>query len=106
MASPRNGKSRAAPDQAASRWRSHRPIAELIASLSLALGDKLRSLVLYGPAARGEKASGEQELHLVVVLADLALDTLTAARPSLQRTRITGTLRRNWHVRESESNRI
>jgi hypothetical protein len=85
MANPRNGKSRAAPDQSVSRWRSHRPISEIIAGLSLALGDGLRSLVLYGPAARGEKASGDQELHLLVVLADLDLDTLTAAGPSLRR---------------------
>ncbi len=67
------------------RWRSHGAVADLIASLTLALGDKLRAVVLYGPAARGEKTSGDGELHLLVLLADLELATLSAAGPSLAR---------------------
>ena len=73
-------------DQASVKaWRSHAAISDLVSGLSLALGDKLRAVVLYGPAARGEKTSGDEELHLLVVLGDLELDTLTAAGPSLGR---------------------
>jgi hypothetical protein len=67
------------------RWRGHPAVSDLIAGLSLALGDKLRAVVLYGPAARGEKPSGESELHLMVMLADLELGTLSAAGPALAR---------------------
>ena len=67
------------------RWRSHAAVSDLIAGLTLALGDKLRSVVMYGPAARGEKPSGESELHLIVLLSDLKLETLAAAGPSLAR---------------------
>ena len=62
---------RARDDGLTRRWRSHGAVADLIASLTLALGDKLRAVVLYGPAARGEKTSGDSELHLLVLLADL-----------------------------------
>jgi hypothetical protein len=67
------------------RWRNHAAVSDLIAGLSLALGDKLRAVLLYGPAARGETASGDSELHLMVVLADLDLAALAAAGPSLAR---------------------
>jgi hypothetical protein len=78
------GAVKAATDGAAT-WRSHAAVSDLVAGLSLALGDKLRSVVLYGPAARGEKPSGDAELHLLVVLADLELATLAAAGPHLAR---------------------
>jgi hypothetical protein len=75
-----------ARDEAAmKRWRNHAAVSDLIAGLSLALGDKLRAVLLYGPAARGEKPSGDSELHLMVVLADLEIATLAAAGPSLAR---------------------
>ncbi len=77
--------SRGRDDASTRRWRSHGAVADLIASLTLALSDKLRAVVLYGPAARGEKPSGDSELHLLVLLADLELATLTAAGPSLAR---------------------
>jgi hypothetical protein len=67
------------------RWRSHAAVSDLIAGLSLALGDKLRAVVLYGPAARGEKPSGDSELHLMLVVSDLELATLEAAGPPLAR---------------------
>jgi hypothetical protein len=67
------------------QWREHAAVSDLIAGLALALEDKLRAVVLYGPAARGEKPSGDGELHLMVVLADLELTTLAAAGPALAR---------------------
>ena len=80
------GTGREAAEKArAKAWRDHPAVSDLIAGLNLALGDKLRAVVLYGPAARGEKTSGDHELHLLVVLANLDLDTLGAAGPSLDR---------------------
>lgn len=65
-------------------WKKQSDIADLIEGLSDALGDKLRSVVLYGPAVRGEGA-GANELPLLIVLADLEPDTLTAAGPALSK---------------------
>ena len=76
---------RARDESSTRRWRSHAAVADLIASLTLALSDKVRAVVLYGPAARGEKPSGDSELHLLLVLADLELATLAAAGPALAR---------------------
>jgi hypothetical protein len=67
------------------RWKSHAAVSDLIAGLTLALGDKLRAVVMYGPTARGERTSGESELHLLIVLGNLTLETLAAAGPSLAR---------------------
>lgn len=78
---PKNGESAAARIKA---WRSHPALSELIAGLSLALGDKLRAVVLYGPAVR-EEPPRDGELHLLVLAADLELDTLRAAGPALGR---------------------
>src|SRR5262245_47334228 len=66
-------------------WRRHARVSDRTGGPSLALGDKLRAVVLYGPAARGERPSGDSEIHLLVVLADLALETLAAAGPALGR---------------------
>lgn len=66
-------------------WKKHAAIAELVKGLDGAVGAALRSVVLYGPAARGEVANGATELHILVVLADLKLETLEKAGPPLAR---------------------
>lgn len=66
-------------------WREHRPVSDLLGGLSLALGDKLRAVVLYGPAARLDQPSTGDDLHLLVVVGALDLETLGAAGPSLER---------------------
>ena len=64
-------------------WTKHPAIAELLTSLQRALGDRLRAVVLYGPAARDEVTRQASDLHLLVLLADLELDTLSAAGPAI-----------------------
>jgi hypothetical protein len=64
--------------------KGHGPLTDLVARLSRDLGDKLRAVLLYGPAARGEAIDGA-ELHLLVLLADLQLPTLAAAGPALEK---------------------
>jgi hypothetical protein len=66
-------------------WTQHAAIAELIKGLEGAVGKTLRSVVLYGPAVRGEVANGSGELHILVVLSDLKLETLEAAGAPLAR---------------------
>ena len=66
-------------------WKKHSDIAALIQGLSDALGEKLRALVLYGPAVRGEVGLGPQEIPVLILLADLEPDTLTAAGPALSK---------------------
>jgi len=66
-------------------WKKQSDIADLIEGLSDALGDKLRSVVLHGPAVRGEVITGPRELALLILLADLEPDTLTAAGPALSK---------------------
>jgi len=66
-------------------WKKQSDIADLIEGLSDALGEKLRSVVLYGPAVRGEVVTGPRELALLILLADLEPDTLTAAGPALSK---------------------
>jgi hypothetical protein len=53
-------------------------------ALGATLGDKLRSVAIYGPGASGE-ATGPEELHVLVLLADLDLATLAAAGPAIER---------------------
>jgi hypothetical protein len=66
-------------------WKKQSDIADLIEGLSDALGDKLQAVVLHGPAVRGEVVAGPRELALLIVLADLEPDTLTAAGPALSK---------------------
>lgn len=66
-------------------WKKQSDIASLIDGLSGGLGEKLRAVVLYGPAVRGEVSAGPQELHLLILLADLETATLTAAGPALSK---------------------
>jgi len=63
-------------------WKQQKDIASLVEGLSQALGDKLRAVVLYGPAVRGDVISG-QELPLLILLAELTPDALAAAGPAL-----------------------
>ena len=57
--------------------RQRKTVTEMTARLRQALGDRLRAVVLHGPAARGEHVD-EGELHLLVVVTDLELTTLGA----------------------------
>ncbi len=65
-------------------WKKHSDIAALVEELSDALGEKLRAVVLHGPAVRGDGAA-PNELPLLVLLGDLEPDTLTAAGPALSK---------------------
>jgi len=60
-------------------------LASFVATLTSALGDSVLAILLYGPAARDEEATGEHELNVLVVLRDLELATLGAASPALAR---------------------
>lgn len=64
-------------------WKKHSDIAALVAGLSDALGDKLRAVVLYGPAVRGEAGASSTELAVLVLLAELTPEALAAAGPPL-----------------------
>jgi hypothetical protein len=64
-------------------WKKQQDVAELVDGLTDGLGDKLRAVVVYGPAVRGEAGAGRQEVHVLVLLGDLESDTLTAAGPAL-----------------------
>lgn len=64
-------------------WKKHSDIAALVQGLSDALGDKLRAVVLYGPAVRGEVGAGPQEVPVLVLCADLEPPTLGAAGAAL-----------------------
>src|SRR5689334_264882 len=66
-------------------WKKHAACAELVKGLDDALGKGLRAVVLYGPAARGEVANGHGDLHILVVLSDLALPSLARAGEPLAR---------------------
>ena len=64
-------------------WKKHSDIAALVDGLTEALGDKLRAVVLHGPAVRGEVGAAPRELPVLVLVADLDPDTLTAVGPTL-----------------------
>ncbi len=66
-------------------WKKQSDIATLVDGLSSALGDKLNAIVLHGPAVRGEAGTGPQELHILVLRADLEPDPLAAAGPALSK---------------------
>jgi hypothetical protein len=69
----------------AAQWKQQPSVRDLLAGLTDALGDTLRAVLLYGPAARGEPVAGATDLHLLVVLADLELETLAAVGPAIDR---------------------
>lgn len=51
---------------------------EMVDRLFRALGERLTSVVLYGPGARGETALATGHLHLLIILRDLKTTTLSA----------------------------
>jgi hypothetical protein len=62
-----------------------RPIlARTVERLAAAAGDRLVSVVLYGPAAHGDHYA-EEAFHLMVVLADLELATLARVADPIRR---------------------
>ena len=61
----------------------HPALARLIEGLEAALGARLRSVVLYGSAARGDQAARAKNMNLLVVVDRLDAETLDAMRPAL-----------------------
>ncbi len=62
--------------------KSHPDLQALLGGLKDALGPRLRSVVLYGSAARGDYHHGRSDLNLILVLESLDPGTLEAlARP-------------------------
>jgi hypothetical protein len=59
-------------------------LSELTETLKAALGNKLRSLILYGSGAGGA-ASANSDLNLMIVLEDCPLELLDAAGPAIER---------------------
>jgi hypothetical protein len=68
-----------------SDWIKHPAIAELLSGLEGALASKLEAVLLYGPAARDDFTREATDLHLLVLLTDLELATLSAAGPAILR---------------------
>jgi len=65
-------------------------LARMLRGLEEALGPKLRSVVLYGSAARGDYHKERSDLNLLLVLEDLELKTLQALGPPVARWRARG----------------
>jgi len=62
----------------------HPALTGLIAGLAAALGPRLRSVVLYGSAARGDQRTRTVDMNLLVVIDRLDAETLDAMRPALR----------------------
>jgi hypothetical protein len=60
-------------------------VKKLIDDLTQALSSRLRAVVLYGSAARGDFHEKTSDLNLILVLADLAPATLEGLSPALRR---------------------
>lgn len=65
-------------------------LRRLTQGLAEALGSRLRSVVLYGSAARGDFLEGTSDLNVLVVLEDLEPATLEALTPWVERWRAKG----------------
>jgi predicted nucleotidyltransferase len=74
----------------ASKVIEHPDLKKLMESLTRALGGRLRSVVLYGSAARGDYRPVTSDLNLILVLEDLDPATLEALTPALDRWRLRG----------------
>ncbi len=61
----------------------HPAVVSLIDGLTSALGARLRSVVLYGSAARGDQRARSSDLNLLLVVDRLDTETLDAMRPAL-----------------------
>lgn len=62
----------------------HELLHELVDRLFRALRERLTSVVLYGPAARGESELATGHLHLLMILRDLEPATLSELSPSIR----------------------
>jgi hypothetical protein len=65
-------------------WKKHSDIAALVDGSSGRLRDKLRAVVLHGPAVRGEGRQSRASAAPVMV-ADIHPETLTAVGPALSK---------------------
>lgn len=63
----------------------HPDLDILLDQLQQSMGDHLRSVVLYGSAARGDYERARSDLNLLIVVADLTPTTLERMSPALQR---------------------
>jgi len=61
----------------------HPALGRLLEGLTSALGARLRSVVLYGSAARGDQRARASDINLLVVVDRLDTGTLDAMRPAL-----------------------
>ena len=64
---------------------SHPDLKILLDQLGQALGSGLRSVVLYGSAARGDYEPGTSDLNLILVLDTLSPAVLEQLSPALRR---------------------
>ncbi len=65
-------------------------LRRMVQGLKEALGARLRSVVLYGSAARGDFHEATSDLNLILVLEDLEPATLEALTPIVERWRARG----------------
>jgi len=73
-----------------SQVTEHPDLKKLMETLTQSLGERLRSVVLYGSAARGDYQRLASDLNLILVLEDLDPATLEALTPALGRWRLKG----------------
>lgn len=62
----------------------HPALVRLIEALTAALGARLRSVVLYGSAARGDQRGKSSDMNLLLVVDRLDTETLDAMRQALE----------------------
>ncbi len=65
----------------------HPTLGKFVEELKAALGDQLRSVVLYGSAARGDFQRATSDLNVMLVLGELTPANLRALGPALARWR-------------------
>jgi len=73
-----------------SKVTEHPDLKKVMDGLTRTLGGRLRSVVLYGSAARGDYQRLTSDLNLILVLEDLEPATLEALTPALDRWRLRG----------------
>jgi predicted nucleotidyltransferase len=65
-------------------------LEKIVTALKEDLGDRLRSIVLYGSAARGDFQKATSDINLLVVIETLDPETLAALSPSMSKWRRDG----------------
>jgi len=65
--------------------RTRRAVEEFVSEAVEALGENLRSVILYGSAVRGEFLPGRSDVNLLVVLKDASPEALSKVAPAVRR---------------------